>query len=590
MDIKTDLVTLTVIDNRMVNICKEMGTAMMTTAYSPVFSESGDLSCAMFNNQGEVIAQAEFCPSQLGAIIFTMEWAIKELGVENFEPGDVVIHNDPYRGGCHIPEHSVIKPVYYKEKLFGFVANIAHVTEVGGSAPGGFVGDATEVFQEGLRLPPIKIVRRGEDVEDVWKIILSNHRTPKATWADFKAMIGSLHVAERRLIEMLDEYGLKVVTQAIADLKILGERRMRAEIAGIPDGEYTFEDYMEDDGITDRRYKIKATVIVDGDDLLVDYTGTDPQARGPINATYGVTASATYNAIFNITDPNIPRNAGCYQPIRIIAPPGTLVNVSYPGPSVGGNTETHPRIVEILFGALSQAVPHKVAASDGGTCANFVFGGVHPETGDTYVQYHFEGVGWGARERWDGNDALIIPNGGTTSKNTSIEIFDGRYPLRTDAHGLVPDSGGAGRRRGGLGTFREWTVTADEITVSTLFDRAKLHPFGLFGGRGGGLAGLYIKKSGKGDWQTFGEVFGTVSPSKFSNIQVNKGDRIRLVTSGGGGYGLPLEREPEKVLEDVIEGYVSQHAAREDYQVVIEAVGDKYRINDKATYDLRQKV
>jgi N-methylhydantoinase B/oxoprolinase/acetone carboxylase alpha subunit/endogenous inhibitor of DNA gyrase (YacG/DUF329 family) len=218
IDIKTDPVTLTVIDNRLVNICKEMGTAMMTTAYSPVFSESGDLSCAIFDKNGQMISQAEFCPSQLGAIIFTMEWTIKEIGPENFEPGDVVIHNDPYRGGCHMPEHSVIKPIYYKGELFGFVANIAHVAEIGGMAPGGFVGDATEVFQEGLRLPPIKIMRRGKDVEDIWKIILSNHRTPKASWADFRAMIGSLHVAERRLIELLDEYGSCRKTNARGDL------------------------------------------------------------------------------------------------------------------------------------------------------------------------------------------------------------------------------------------------------------------------------------------------------------------------------------------------------------------------------------
>ena len=574
----SDPVTLTVIDNKLVNICKEMGTAMMTTAFSPIFSESGDLSCAIFNKHGMMIGQAEFCPAQLGAIIFTMEWAIKELGIETFEQGDIVIHNDPFRGGCHIPEHSIIKPVFYDNKLFGFVANIAHIAEVGGSAPGGFVGDATEVFQEGLRLPPIKIVKNGKDVDDVWKIILSNHRTPKATWADFKAMIGSLHLAERRLIEMLDEYGVDVTEQALNDLEILSEKRMRAEILEIPDGEYSYEDFMEDDGISDKSYKIKALVIVKGDELLVDYTGTDLQAKGPINATYGVTASATYNAVFNITDPNIPRNLGCYRPISIIAPPGTLVNVSYPGSSVGGNTETHPRIVEILFGALSKAVPSKIAASDGGTCANFVFGGIHPENGETFVQYHFEGVGWGGRYQLDGNDALIIPNGGTTSKNTPIEIFDVRYPLRTDSYSLVKDSGGPGKFRGGLGTSREWTVTADEITVSALFDRAKLKPFGLFGGQGGGLSGLYIKISGKGDWLTFSEVFKTISPSKFSNIRVKKGDKIRLVTSGGGGYGSPLERDPSKIIEDVSEGYVSLQAAKNDYHKNIQLIDNKFKI------------
>ncbi|MCL5957938.1 MAG: hydantoinase B/oxoprolinase family protein [Chloroflexi bacterium] len=584
MSANTDPVTLAVVNNRLVNICREMGIAMMKTAYSPIFNEGLDFSCVIFNKDAQMVAEAEFCPAQLGAINYVVEWTIKELGLDSFKPGDVVMHNDPYRGGCHIPEHMVMQPVFHRGKLWGFVANIGHVAEIGGKAPGGFAGDATEVYQEGLRLPPIKLVSEGRDVEDIWKIMLTNHRTPKNTWGDFHAMIGSLHIGERRLLEMLDEYGPDNLWQISQELMDMADRRMRAEISEMADGEYTFSDYMEDEGLTEKQYKIQATVVVRGDEMIVDYTGTDPQAKGPINATYGVAASATYNAVFHVTDQTIPRNAGTYRPIKIIAPPGTIVNVKHPAPEVGGNTETHPRMVEILFGALSQVVPEKVAASDGGSAMNFLFGGIHPKTREPYAHYHLEGGGWGGRAEKDGNNTIIVPNG--NCRNTPVEVFETRYPFITEVYELVSDSGGPGRRRGGLGSLRKVKVWAPEITLSTLFDRMKIKPFGLFGGGGGGTAGMYIKKKGTSEFKTFKEVYGTVSPSKFSGLVIEEGDEVILISPGGGGYGDPLEREPEMVLEDIREGFITIEAAEKEYGVVIRQSGN-LELDPETTAQLR---
>ena len=588
MDERLDPVSLSVIHNRLVTICREMGIAMMKTAYSPIFNEGLDFSCVIFNRTGEMIAQAEFCPAQLGAILYTVRWCIAELGLESFEEGDVVIHNDPYRGGCHMPEHMVLKPVFHQGSLVGFVANIAHVAEIGGMAVGSFAATATEVYQEGLRLPPVKIMRRGEYVKDVWKIILANHRTPNNTWGDFHAMIGSLHIAERRLQELLDRYGVAYVDRACQALMEHAERWMREEIRRIPDGEYSFEDCVEDDGPTTNPSFLRVTVVVQDDELIADFSASDPQARGIINATYGVTASATYNAIFHVTDKEIPHNSGCYRPIKIIALPGTVVNVSHPGPSVGGNTETHPRLVDLVMGALGRAIPDRVAAAEGGTSCNFLFGGVHPETGRFYANYHFEGCGWGGRRDADGNNAVVVPNG--NCRNTPVEIFDTRYPFRTLSYRLVPDSAGPGRHRGGLGTERILEVIPPaEVTVSAVFERMRVKPWGIFGGGSARGSAILIKRNGDDRFRTFQDVFGTISPAKFANCIVHGGDQILLRSPGGGVYGPPEQRDPDEVLRDVNQGFVTPEAARLEYRVALTPVdrSDCVRIDPAQTTLLR---
>jgi len=561
-----DPVLLTIVNNSFVNICREMGVTMTRTAFSPIFNEGLDFSCVLFDRDLNMIGQAEFCPAQLAASIFIVRWTVEELGIESFEPGDVVLHNDPYRGGAHIPEHSVIRPVFYDGELWGFVANVGHLAEIGGKAVGSFAADATEVFQEGLRIPPVKLVKNDRNVMDVWRLIMANHRTPRNTWGDLNAQVGSLRVAERRLVELLDRYGPELLTRASKELMDYSERWMRAEIAAIPDGVYEFSDRMEDDGVVREPVNLKVRVTVDGDRLIVDWTGTDPQVRGPINATYGVTAGAVYNAIFHVTDSNIPKNSGAYRPIHIIAPPGTVVNVQYPGPSVGGNTETHPKLADMVVGALARVLPDRVAAAEGATCCNFLFGGTHPRTGEYFANYHLEGGGWGAKSFDDGNDATIVKNG--NCRNTPVEVFETRFPLITTEYSLIQDSGGPGRRRGGLGTRRVMRIAEGaEITVSALLDRTQpgFRPWGLDGGGPGGNAAIKVKLAGTDEFRTFPEVFGTASASKFTNIVLRAGDEVLLDSPGGGGYGDPRERDRDAVRHDVAEGLVSPAAARDIY-------------------------
>lgn len=561
--LRVDQVTLTVIDNYLATTCREMGLAMMRTAYSPMFNESLDFSCVLFDKHGRMIAQAEFCPSQIGTIKFTVEWMIDELGADVYQPGDVIIMNDPYRGSGHIPEHTLLKAVFHEGEIVAFVANCAHLAEPGAKAPGGLAGDATDIFQEGLRLPPLWLQRQGEDQEDVWKIIFANHRTPKVTYGDLMAMIGSLTVAERRLISLIETYGLDVFHTATDDLIRIAERRMAEEISKIPDGEYSFDDVIEDDGVVEGDYTIRCDVVVDGEAVTCDFTGSSAQAAGPMNATYAVTASAVYNAFMHITDPTIPRNQGCYRPIDIVAPPGTIVNCEFPAALVGGNTEVSPRITDIIFGALAEALPDRIPASLGGTSCCFLFGGAHPDTGELYSHFHFEGIGWGGRPDKDGNSQIIVING--NCRNTPVEVFESRYPIRVESYRLLEDSGGPGRNRGGLGMERVLTIEADEITVSALFNRMTVDPFGLHGGRPGRNSGIYMRRAGSSEWRTFSEAFGTVSPSKFSNIVLRRGDQVRLVAPGGGGLGDPLERAPERVLADVAEGLVTPAAALDSY-------------------------
>lgn len=558
-----DPVTLTVIENFLTSTCRDMGVTMMKTSYSPIFNESLDFSCVIFNPQGEMLAQAEFCPSQIGTIKFTVTWTLDELGLEAFRPGDVVLHNDPYRGSGHVPEHMMLKPVFWQDRLWCFVANVAHMSEPGAKTPGGLSGDATEVFQEGLLLPPVKIKNQGVDNDDIWKIILANHRTPKVTYGDFRAMMASLDLAEERIHQLLAMHGEEMVHSACAELVTIAERRMRAEIRAIPNGTYFFEDVIEDDGITDRSYPMRLTLHVLDDEIVADFTGSAPQAIGPVNAIYAVTASAVYNALLHLTDPTIPRNEGCYRPITVIAPPGTIVNCRFPAPVAGGNTETSPRITDMVFGALQQAIPERVVAACGGTSSPFLFGGTDPRSGDLYAHFHFEGVGWGGRSGLDGNDMVVTING--NCRNTPVEVFETRYPAFViDKYRLLADSGGPGEFRGGLGGERLLTVV-NEVTVSALLNRMKADPWGVLGGGEGARGGIWIKRAGHDAWQTFVEAFGVLSPSKFSGIRLHPGDQVRLVMPGGGGYGDPHQRDRAAVARDIAEGFVSAERARSDY-------------------------
>ncbi len=364
--LRLDSVGLHVLHNALANITAEMALVMMKTAYSTIFNEGLDFSTVLLDRDGNLIAEKNYTPSMMGAIPNTVRWALEELGEDFFQPGDVVVHNDPYRGNCHMPEHMMMKPIFRDHELVAFAGCIGHVAEIGGKAVGSFASDATDCYQEGLRLPPVKLFEQGRYNEQVWRIILANHRTPRNTWGDFHAMI--------------DRYGTDTIRDGSRSLIDYSERRLRAEIAELPDGEYSAAMWVEDDGVTTDPFEVKVAIVIRGDEIIADFTGSSAQVKGPMNAVYVVAASAVYNAVFCVTDPMtlIPRNSGCYRPIRIVAPPGSVVNCEHPAPSVGGNTDLQPKLIDLLLEALAPAAPAMVAASTGGSSSNLLFGGVNP--------------------------------------------------------------------------------------------------------------------------------------------------------------------------------------------------------------------
>lgn len=560
-----DMVSLNIVGGILVSICRDMGVTLMRTSYSTIFSESLDFTCGLALPTGELVATGDFCPSMIGGMPLLLRSCVQEIEIEDLEPGDVIVHNDPYRGGLHTPEHTFFKPVFVDGALIGFSVAIGHVAEVGGMAPAGFPGEATEIFHEGLRVPPVKIKRAGKDNDDVWRLMLANVRTPRFNYGDYRAMIAAVDLGERRMADLAKKHGVEGFREHVAALMDYSERRMRAEIAEIPDGTYTFHDWMEDDGIEDKPYKINVTVHVKGDGLIVDYYGSDPQAKGPINATLGVAWGAAYNAVLQLTDASIPKNSGCFRPIKVIAPPSTVVNVDYPGPCVGGNTETHCRIANTVMGALAPALKERSAATDGASHSNFLFGGNDPDTGEFFCCYDLTPVGWGGRASADGNDAVGGING--NCPHIPVEVFEYRFPFHVEEFKLVEGSGGAGKHRGGHSISKTLTAQAD-MTYSYMSDRQKKSPWGIHGGKDGGRAELLmVTPASGGEWKTVTELYGKPSPSKFANVPIAKGDRIRISSPGGGGWGDPGERDRQAVIDDILDGWITEEEAKATYGI-----------------------
>lgn len=582
--LQPDNVALTLLHQRLVNICDEMAISMMRTAYSPIFSEGLDFSTLILDRSGELVAMAGLNPAMLGASLYAATWVIQEMGPENFHEGDIWIHNDPYRGGSHMPEHMMIAPIIVGGEIAAYVGNIAHMAEIGGMAPGSFAATATDIYQEGLRLPPIKLYDRGEPVKDVWRIILANHRTPANSWGDLHAMLGSLRVGERRMRALIDERGVEDAADGFEQLKNFGERHLREQIQALPDGVYPAVDQFDDDGVTDRPYVIRLLMIVDGDRVVFDFTESDQQADGPINAPYVVTLSAALNGLLYFLGRRLPVNAGISRAVRVVARSGTICNVRHPGACVGGQTEYQPRVMEMITSSiLSRIAPERAAAASGNTSLNFLFGGEDPRSGEYFAHYHFEANGWGGRLTSDGNNAQIVPH--ANCRNTPVEIFETRWPWLHHEYSLRRDSGGAGEHRGGLGVVREIEVLAPSITVSALADRGTMRPFGIVGGQDGAPTGILLQRTQDQEFGTFHDRLGVTSPLKFANVRLSQGDRVRLLSPSGGGYGIACQRDPELVRQDVLDGFVTVRSAREIYGVMI---GDEGALDAGATSRLRQ--
>jgi N-methylhydantoinase B/oxoprolinase/acetone carboxylase alpha subunit len=492
----------------------------------------------------------------------------------------VIFTNDPYRGDNHLPEFCVIKPYFRDGEILAYSINIAHMTDIGGMVPAAF-GDHRNTFQEGIRFPPVKVYERDREVESIFKILISNVRTPKSSYGDMKAMIGSLYLAERRIDELVQRHGPDTFRRYCREIKDVSERLMREQISRWPDGEYEAEGVIEDDGVVaDRDWTIKACLVVRGDELIVDFVGTDPQCFGSANQTFGTTASAAYNAVLHMYEGSIPYNHGAYRPISVVSEPGTFVNVSYPAASVGGNSDTHPTTVDVLLRAFAQ-ISDGSSAADGGTCGCIGFGGQNPVTGEPYAHLHLEGVGWGGRARHDGNDAQFVKNGNCA--NTPVEVAETRYPLLNLEYQIEPNAVGHGKHRGGFGTRRVFRFESDGVNIASHTNRHQAKAWGLEGGQDGTNTLIGFRRAGETDWVRAREGFGKPSEGKFSGIVMNDGDEMLFVTPSGGGYGDPLERDPELVLLDVHEGLITAEVARDVYGVVL-ADGS---VDEAATHALR---
>ena len=539
-----DPVTLAVIENGLKQVCSEMDLVHEKTSFSPVISEAFDRSNGIYHrDSGEMIAQGELgLPIFLGVMQFATQAVIEHR--RDLDPGDIIIQNDPYLGGTHLMDVKMVMPFYYRGKLWCYLSNTGHWPDTGGMVPGGFNSTATEIQQEGLRLPPVKIVRRGEIVQDVVDIILNNIRVPEERIGDIRAQIGALKTGEKRLTVLLDRYGAETVDRAVVELKARSEQQMRACIATIPDGVYAFTSYIDSDGIVNEPLAVALEMTVEGSDITFDLSRSSPPCRGPMNSVWASTQSAVYVAMKHIF-PEVPINSGCFAPLHIPVPDGTFLYAKYPRPVAGCAAEVSQRVMEAVFGAMGHAIPERMFAAPAGTSGNLALGGFDPDTGGNYIMYFFSGGGYGGWWETDG-----LTNGCSSvgiSKTQPVEILEQHYPLLFDEYALREGSGGAGHHRGGFGISYRIRVLRGEGKASFLMDHGRFGPPGLMGGEPGATNDIEISQAGR-----------VVRPehlSKGEGYVLGPGDWLHVRTPGGGGYGPPEQRPAELIARDVRRGY-----------------------------------
>ncbi len=517
-----DSVRLAVFHNLFSSIADEMGVTIERTAYSPNIKERKDFSCALFSPDGEMIAQAAHIPVHLGAMPLSVAAAIERF---TFEPGDVVILNDPYMGGSHLPDITMITPVFAGSQLIAFAASRAHHNDVGGMSPGS-MPLASDIFQEGVRIPPIRLYQRGLLNEDVMALLLANVRVPRERQADLEAQVAGNRRAAQRLIEMTRKYGIEQVREQMNRLLDYTETLTRRCIAEIPSGVYTFEDVLDDDGRGTANIPIRVSLSIEGDTARVDFTGSSPQVPGPLNCVYAVTLSAVAYAFRCLLDPETPTNGGVFRAFEVVAPEGTVVNARFPAPVAGGNVETSQRIVDAVLGALAQALPQRIPAAACGSMNNLIMGG-RDVPGAAFAYYETMGGGMGGHASGDGLSAVQTHM--TNTKNTPIEALEQAYPLRVHRYAVRHGSGGTGLHRGGDGIVREVEVLVP-THVTLLTERRSNPPYGLAGGTPGAPGRNLLRKAGSTQWEEL--------PAKVQ-LELEPGDILRIETPGGGGYGKP---------------------------------------------------
>lgn len=542
-----DPIRMEVFRQSIIGIAEEMGMKMKRAAFSTIIKERDDRSCAFFTPDLEMVAQADHLPSHLGLLVHAVRNAVLRVGAEKMCPGDITIHNDPFIGGSHLPDITTIMPIFIDGEIMAYCAVIAHWTDVGGRAPGSLAGDAKSVVEEGLRIPPMKMVEEGNIREDLLDLILSNVRVPDDIRGDLRAQLAANRVGEQRFKELAKKFGKNELEELMAAIIDYSYRRTRQEISKLPDGSYSFEDALDDDGTGDDPLPIRVCVDIDGENMKVDFTGTTTQRQGPVNGVLSVTHSATYFTLKCLIDPNIPTNSGVFRSVEIVAPSGTIVNAQPPAAVGGGSLETSQRIVDTLIGCFSQFAPDRMSAAGSGTFNCVTFGGFDSIRNRPFVILEQNSGGGGGRKGFDGLKGTR--NNISNTPNNPIEVVEAEFPLRVECYELMADSGGAGEWMGGLGARKIYRLLADQ-TITVLADRIRMPPWGVFGGHPG-RNGRYAVQRGETEREIRSK----------STTYANADEAMVIESTAGGGYGLPENRDPAAIQRDLNAGYLTSDGA-----------------------------
>jgi N-methylhydantoinase B len=568
-----DPVTLEVVGNHLVSTVREMGAALMRTAYSVVLREQMDCTTALFDPAGQLIAQADHVPSHQG----TLAYAARHVAATfEMEEGDVIALNDPYRGGTHHPDIMIFRPVFHEGRLVAIAGALGHQIDVGGRSPGSVATDARDVFEEGLIIPPLKLYRRGELAEDVMEMIAANIRVPRETLGDIRAEIAATAIGARRYRELCERHGAERLAGIVAALLDHSEAMLRRDLAAYPNGTYHALGHMDGDGITDEPVEIAVALTLEDGAATIDFTGSSAQLKGPFNASISSVEAACFCAVRYMVNPAILQNAGCYRPISLVLPPRSVVNPEPPAP-LSGRFHTLERIATTIVAAFNGARGERAVANGHGHLTSFSTSGRMPGTGEPFVLFEYHGGGWGGTPETDGLDATfgLMAN----SFDTPIEAIELRYPLRVEQYALRPDSGGPGIHRGGMGLRKEIRYLSGAGYFTNRSDAQKFPPEGVLGGLAGAPSRHRLVRAGGAAEEL---------PSKKTNIWIEAGDLMVLETAGGGGWGDPLERDPARVLADRLDGKIGEEALATVYGVVLAECG--MAVDEAATAALRDSL
>jgi N-methylhydantoinase B/oxoprolinase/acetone carboxylase alpha subunit len=571
-----DPITREIIQNALSSAADQMSLTLYRTAYSTIVRDCLDYSTSLCNAEGDMVAQGVTIPLHLGSVPYAMKALFKKFA-DDIEPRDVFIMNDPFDGGMHIPDIFIVKPIFWDGEIIAWAVTTAHHHDLGGRVPGSSACDNTEIFQDGFRLPWLKLYHRGVPNETIFELFRTNVRVPRTTLGDIRAQLASCHIGENAIHEIIGRYGATIFRDCCTDLLQYTETLVRGAIRSWPDGSYSFTDYMDSDGVGGPPVKICVTLTVDGDSLTADFSGSSPQVRGAINCTYSFAFAATAMCVRCVLREDIPNTAGMFRPLTVIAPVGSVVNAKMPAASSMRGV-TGFRMVDTLFGALAKMLPDSVLAAGEGSNSLVIIGGQDNTATNhgPYIYYELVSGGWGGRPDRDGIDGLCNP--ANIVSNIPVEQAECEYPVRIERYGFVTDSGGAGRFRGGMAIEREWSLLTGEAHLGIRSDRREHLPYGLGGGQ-----------SGKGSLSILTHPDGTSEVlATMISTSMQAGDRLYHRQAGGGGHGNPYLRDPDAVSRDFKNDRVSRKAAKEDYAVILD--DGKASVNTEATRLLRSQL